>query len=116
VTKACHKVLKNIKSFFETITYDNGKEFAGHKKIAKMLQCDIYFAKPYHSWQRGLNEHTNGLVRQYFAKGTDFTKLTQADIQIVEDRLNRRPRKCLGYKTPYEVFSKERMKIVAFQC
>jgi len=106
VIKACRKQLAKLKEFFKTITYDNGKEFAGHAKIAKMLQCDIYFAKPYHSWERGLNEHTNGLVRQYFPKGTDFTKLTQADIEAVEYKLNRRPRKCLNYKTPYEVFLK----------
>ncbi len=116
VQKACGKTLSKLKAFIKTITYDNGKEFAGHKKIAKILQCDIYFAKPYHSWQRGLNEHTNGLVRQYFPKGTDFTKLTKAEVQIVEDKLNQRPRKCLEYKTPYEAFSKECEQNVAFQC
>ena len=116
VQKGCRKTLAKFKKLIKTITYDNGKEFAGHRKIAGMLQCDIYFARPYHSWERGLNEHTNGLVRQYFPKGTDFTKLTQADIQTVEDKLNRRPRKCLEYKTPYEVFSKERVQIVASQC
>ncbi len=104
VLKACNKVLCGLSGSFITITYDNGKEFSGHKKIAEILGCDVYFAKPYHSWQRGLNEHTNGLVRQYFPKGTDFTTLTHEQIQEVEDRLNHRPRKSLGYRTPYEVF------------
>ncbi len=104
VLKACKKVLCALSDKFRTITYDNGKEFSGHKKITEILGCDIYFAKPYHSWQRGLNEHTNGLVRQYFPKGTDFTILTHKQIQEVEDRLNHRPRKILGYRTPYEVF------------
>ncbi len=115
VEKGCHEGLGKIKDHIKTITYDNGKEFSRHQEIAKMLQCDIYFATPYHSWERGLNEHTNGLVRQYFPKGTDFAKLTQAQIQTVEDSLNRRPRKCLDYKTPYEVFSKT-CTDVAFQC
>ena len=88
----------------ETITYDNGKEFAGHAQIAAKLAAQIYFAKPYHSWERGLNEHTNGLVRQYFPKGSDFSTLATADVQRVEDKLNSRPRKVLGYKTPSEVF------------
>ena len=87
-----------------TITYDNGKEFAGHAQIAAKLGAQIYFAKPYHAWERGLNEHTNGLVRQYFPKGSDFSTLTPADVQRVEDKLNSRPRKVLGYKTPSEVF------------
>ncbi len=116
VQRACQRVLSKLKALIKTITYDNGKEFSGHRKIAGILQCDIYFAKPYHSWQRGLNEHTNGLVRQYFPKGTDFTKLTQAEVQEIENKLNHRPRKCLEYKTPYEVFSKERRQNVASQC
>jgi len=115
VEKACHEGLESIKRHIKTITYDNGKEFARHQEIAKMLQCDIYFATPYHSWERGLNEHTNGLIRQYLPKGTDFAKLTQAEIQTIENKLNRRPRKCLNYKTPYEVFSKT-CTDVAFQC
>jgi IS30 family transposase len=88
----------------ETITYDNGKEFASHAEIVAALGAKSYFAKPYHSWERGLNEHTNGLVRQYFPKGTDFSTLSNADVQRVEDKLNSRPRKILGYQTPSEVF------------
>jgi len=116
VQKACKKVLGSLSNSFRTITYDNGKEFAGHQKIAADLGCDIYFAEPYKSWQRGLNEHTNGLVRQYFPKGTDFTTLTQNQVQETEDRLNARPRKILNYRTPHEVFSKQLEMNVAFQC
>ena len=104
VQKACDASLLSIAHKIETITYDNGKEFAGHVQIAAKLGARIYFAKPYHSWERGLNEHTNGLVRQYFPKGSDFSTLTPADVQRVEDKLNSRPRKVLGYKTPSEVF------------
>ena len=104
VQSACDASLLPIAHKIETITYDNGKEFAGHAGIAAKLEAKIYFAKPYHSWERGLNEHTNGLVRQYFPKGSDFSTLTQADVQWVEDKLNSRPRKALGYKTPSEVF------------
>ena len=104
VQKASDAALFPIAHKIETITYDNGKEFAGHAQIAAKLGAQIYFAKPYHSWERGLNEHTNGLVRQYFPKGSDFSTLTPADVQRVEDKLNSRPRKALGYKTPSEVF------------
>jgi transposase, IS30 family len=104
VQKACDASLLPIAHKVETITYDNGKEFAGHAQIAAKLGAHIYFAKPYHACERGLNEHTNGLVRQYFPKGSDFSTLTPADVQRVEDKLNARPRKALGYKTPSEVF------------
>ena len=86
-----------------TITNDNGSEFADHQLTAKELGVDIYFNDPYSSWQRGTNENTNGLVRQYYPKGTDFTKVTDNDVQRLEDLLNNRPRKTLGYKTPNEV-------------
>jgi len=88
----------------ETITFDNGKEFAGHADIARQLRCDCYFARPYHSWERGLNENTNGLIRQYFPKKMNFTYITLEEIAFVEDRLNNRPRKCLGFKTPNAVY------------
>jgi transposase, IS30 family len=91
-----------------TITVDNGKEFCDHEQLAAGLQARIFFAHPYASWERGLNENTNGLVRQYFPKKYDFTKITDQDLQQVEDRLNNRPRKTLGYRTPNEVFFKQR--------
>jgi IS30 family transposase len=104
VVKASRRILLPLASRVETITYDNGKEFASHAEIVAALGAKSYFAKPYHSWERGLNEHTNGLVRQYFPKGTDFSTLSNADVQRVENKLNSRPRKILGYQTPREVF------------
>jgi len=87
-----------------TITADNGQEFAHHRFIKEQLKTDIYFAHPYHSWERGLCENTNGLIRQYFPKGTTFKTITEKQVQMVMDRLNNRPRKTLGFKTPNEVF------------
>jgi IS30 family transposase len=97
--------LKPIELHTYTITSDNGKEFAKHESIAEALAIDFYFAQPYHSWERGLNENTNGLVRQYFPKGFDFTKLTEEQVLVVEEKLNNQPRKTLGYKTPNEEFT-----------
>jgi len=91
----------------KTITSDNRREFAHHKSIAQQLGADFYFAHPYSSWERGLNENTNGLVRQYFPKKSDFSKITDRQINRVIERLNNRPRKTLGYKTPNEVFFKQ---------
>jgi IS30 family transposase len=88
----------------KTITYDNGKEFAGFKELERTLGMRSYFAHPYHSWERGTNENTNGLLRQFFPKGMDFRTITQTDIDKVEELLNNRPRKCLTYRTPNEVF------------
>jgi IS30 family transposase len=101
------KRLKPLVARVRTITVDNGKEFCEHEAIAAALQARIYFAHPYASWERGLNENTNGLVRQYFPKKCDFTKISDADVQRVEDLLNNRPRKTLGYRTPNEVFFKQ---------
>jgi IS30 family transposase len=87
-----------------TITVDNGKEFALHKKIAQELGAKVYFAHPYHSWERGLNENTNGLIRQYFPKKYDFRIISKQDTVLVENRLNNRPRKTLNFKKPSEIF------------
>ena len=87
-----------------TITYDNGREFADHEGMASDLEASIYFAHPYASWERGLNENTNGLIRQYFPKDRDLTTVTKYEIEQAMDKLNHRPRKSLGYRTPYEVF------------
>jgi len=86
-----------------TITADNGREFGNHENIARKLDADFYFAHPYSSWERGANENSNGLVRQFFPKGTDFTTITHKDLKRVERRLNNRPRKCLDMKTPNQV-------------
>jgi transposase, IS30 family len=96
--------LRRHSSRVHTITADNGKEFALHQHIAMRLGAQFYFAKPYHAWERGLNENTNGLVRQYFPKGSSFAVLTQAALARVQNKLNSRPRKVLGYKSPNEVF------------
>jgi IS30 family transposase len=87
-----------------TLTYDNGKEFALHREIDKELLSNGYFAHPYHSWERGLNENTNGLIRQFFPKGKDLSEVTDDEVQRVMDKINNRPRKCLGFKTPNQVF------------
>jgi IS30 family transposase len=88
-----------------TLTLDNGKEFAAHTALSRALSIDIYFAHPYHSWERGLNEHTNGLLRQYLPKKVPFNTLTQKQLDKIVAKINNRPRKVLGYLTPYEVFS-----------
>ena len=87
-----------------TITYDNGKEFAEHETIASETQSSAYFAKPYCSHERGLNENTNGLLRQYFPKGSNFNELNDEVVTIAVSKLNNRPRKTLGFKTPNQVF------------
>lgn len=88
-----------------TITYDNGTEFSDYETTELWLKTDIYFAYPYHSWERGTNENTNGLLRQFFPKGTDFTKITDFELQAAVKLINNRPRKRLNYHTPKEVFS-----------
>ncbi len=107
VTAALTRRLGPIRDRVHTCTADNGKEFARHREIAQKLGAGFYFATPYPSWERGRNEHTNGLMRQYFPKGTDFRQATPAQARAVEDRLHRRLRKVLGYRTPAEVFARE---------
>lgn len=97
------KILAEWKPFMQTITSDNGKEFTLHREIACELEIDYYFAKPYHSWERGANENFNGLVRQYFPKNHDFNLITEKDIQYVENKLNNRPRKRFGFLTPNQL-------------
>ncbi|MFO1259172.1 MAG: IS30 family transposase [Gammaproteobacteria bacterium] len=99
---------ESLEQIVRTITFDNGKEFSAHEAITQVLGAPCYFAKPYHSWERGLNEHTNGLLRQYYPKKTDFTNLSDKKTQWIEDRLNDRPRKVLSYMTPREVFMGKR--------
>lgn len=90
----------------KSITFDNGSEFCQHKILQEGLECKVYFADPYSAWQRGINEHTNGLLRRYFSKKMNFKNLTQNDVDEVVNKLNNMSRKSLGYKTPYEVFYK----------
>ena len=87
-----------------TLTVDNGQEFSSHESIARRLEINVFFADPYRAWQRGLNENTNGLIRQYVPKGSDIRTLTAKQIKHIMDRLNNRPRKSLGFLTPNEVF------------
>nr|WP_216409287.1 IS30 family transposase [Arcanobacterium phocae] len=103
VTQACIEMLKGDSP--KTITFDNGKEFAYHETIAKALDTHIYFAHPYHSWERGTNENTNGLIRQFLPKSMRLDNLPEQLIWSIEDNLNNRPRKVLGFRTPLEVKS-----------
>ncbi|KAF3982107.1 MAG: IS30 family transposase [Methylococcales symbiont of Hymedesmia sp. n. MRB-2018] len=89
----------------KTLTFDNGRKFSWHEKLAKDLACSTYFAKPYHSWERGLNENHNGLLRQFFSKHKALDGVSKKEVFIATDLINNRPRKCLGYKTPFEVFA-----------
>jgi len=98
------RLLTPFKDKIKTITSDNGFEFSNHKNVSKALDCDYYFCHPYSSWERGLNEYINGLIRQYIPKGTSFENITSEYIQMIEDKLNNRPRKSLNWKTPNEVF------------
>ena len=104
VADATISLLHPFTGFVHTITGDNGKEFAEHVRIAEALKANFYFAHPYSAWERGTNENTNGLVRQYFPKKTDFSMIEVAETQLTAEKLNQRPRKCLDFMTPFEVF------------
>jgi len=93
-----NKIIKLLKNFpVHMITCDNGKEFAAYQEISEVLEADTYFAHPYVSWERDTYENTYGLIRQYFPKGTNFNNISKNYISFVENRLNIRPRKCLGF-------------------
>jgi IS30 family transposase len=104
VADATISLLCPFADLVHTITGDNGKEFAEHVRIAETLKASFYFAHPYSAWERGTNENTNGLVRQYFPKKTDFSTVSFSETKLAVDKLNHRPRKCLDFKTPFEVF------------
>lgn len=108
------RLLMPYKGKIHTITSDNGKEFAEHKAIASALDIDFYFANPYSSWERGLNEYTNKLVRQYIPKGTDFNDVNSEKVKEIQYKLNRRPRKKLNYKTPAQLFFASLENKIAF--
>jgi IS30 family transposase len=105
VVNATIEKFSGLHHLVKTITYDNGKEFSSHELVSKGLQASCYFATPYHSWERGLNEHTNGLIRQYLPKSTNLKLVTNEEIMKIESLLNNRPRKVLGFKTLNEVFA-----------
>ena len=105
VTQAIIDLLTPYRSTLQTLTFDNGKEFAFHEQISDALKVETYFAHPYHSWERGLNENHNGLIRQYLPKGMPLDKVTQAEANEIARKMNQRPRKLLGFKTPEEVYT-----------
>ncbi len=104
VNKACIEAIREHEKNFKTITFDNGTEFHGYKKLEEVYPVTCYFANPYHSWERGTNENTNGLIRQYIPKKSCMKSVSQADCDRIAYKLNTRPRKRLGFKTPYEVY------------
>ena len=108
VARAMIGMLWRYRGHVRTITADNGSEFCAHEQVAEKLKTDIYFANPYSSWERGLNENFNGLLRQYIKKGTDLRTVTDKQIANIERALNARPRKCLGFKQPIAVFNELR--------
>ena len=118
VTTAFKKPLNNMDLLFrKTMTYDNGMEMANHKWFTKKTGMNVYFAHPYSSWERGTNENTNGLIRRFFPKQTDFNLVSEIDLKNIEDKLNNRPRKILGFKTPLEMIQLETNKTMMMsQC
>ena len=113
VAKMFSKILNKLNPIFKkSMTYDNGIEMARHQEITKKTGMKIYFAHPYSSWERGTNENTNGLIRRYLPKGTDFNQIDEKALQIIQGKLNNRPRKIIGFKTPKEIMDYE-LKIVA---
>ena len=113
LAKAVVRLLAPFKSKVFTITSDNGLEFAEHEVMAKKLEAKFYFAHPYSSWERGLSENTNKLVRQYIPKKTSFEDITDMEINEITMKINKRPRKKLGYKNPLYVFLSNFNKNVA---
>ena len=104
VSQAIEDALKPVSARVKTLTVDNGKEFAYHQKVDAVLNIQTFFADPYCSWQRGSNENFNGLLRQYIPKKRRMQTVTDEELAMIENRLNHRPRKRLGFKTPHEVF------------
>ena len=110
VTPAIINALKNFPDdLVKTITSDRGKEFAGYKEIEETLHCNTYFCDPYCAWQKGTNENTNGLLREFYPKGMDLSEVNKEELQHILDLMNNRPRKCLDYKTPNEVMNNDHL-------
>jgi IS30 family transposase len=104
VSHAIIDLLQPVSNSLHTITADNGKEFAEHEKIARELNVNFFFAHTYAAWERGANENMNGLIRQYLPKKRDFTFVDETEVELIMDRVNNRPRKCLGFVSPLEKF------------
>ncbi len=112
VAKMFSKKLNQLQKIVKkSMTYDNGIEMTRREKITKKTDIKIYFARPYSSWQRGTNENTNGLIRRYLPKGRDFNKIDERSLRIIQEKLNNRPRKIVGFKTPQEMMDSELKKI-----
>ena len=114
--RVAQAILEQLRPFADvahTLTSDNGKEFAQHETVAAELDLDFYFAHPYASWERGANENMNGLVRQYLPKQSDFTNVSQADLETIMHKLNHRPRKCLDFRSPFQVFFQRSAALVS---
>jgi IS30 family transposase len=111
-TQICHLLLP-LKDRVHTLTSDHGKEFAEHEEIARTLDLSFYFAHPYSAWGRGTNENTNGLLRQHFPKHSSFENVTEIQVKMAMDKLNHRPRKTLGFRTPYEVLFNKRVALTS---
>ena len=107
VSRAMIRLLKPYADRVKTLTFDNGSEFISHEKIAKALSAKTYFANPYSSWERGINENTNGLIRQFFPKGTNFKNVESKQIKNVISLINNRPRKTRKFKSPNEMFNNQ---------
>lgn len=113
IAEVFSKILNNLNHIYKkSMTYDNGIEMARHEKITENTGMKIYFAHPYSSWERGTNENTNGLIRRYLPKGTNFNEISENQLLIIQEKLNNRPRKIIGYKTPKEMMNIE-LKFVA---
>ena len=113
LAKEAIKAMAKMKEKVKTITCDNGLEFSAHESITGGLESDIYFAHPYASWERGINENTNGLIRQYFPKDTNFNEVTDEEVQFVMDRLDSRPRATKNFKSTNEMFLRKREELLA---
>lgn len=105
------EIMQDYQDVCKTITYDNGREFTEHKRMSEALNAAIYFAHPYSSWERGTNENTNGLIRQFFPKTMSLLKVSERALQSTMDRLNHRPRKSLNWRTPHEAFSNSKQSL-----
>jgi IS30 family transposase len=105
----------NCPELIKTLTVDNGNEFALHNKISHEIGVGVYFANPYSPWERGLNENTNGLIRRFYPKGTDFNRIPDYELVKTQNQLNERPRKVLGFRSPMEVFTEELLKKEKFR-
>jgi len=113
VSEAVISLLHPFGKHLHTITGDNGKEFAEHERISHELNTDFFFAHPFAAWERGTNENMNGLVRQYIPKQREFDAITHLELLFITHRLNHRPRKCLDFRTPFEIFFKESVALAS---